>query len=75
MKKTVLWLLILSYAVFFIAWLMIGLKIADHDYAYRVEAYIALGALAVNLLCHIIRLFSNKCPHCGMPIVEKTEDP
>lgn len=65
MKRALFRITAASYAVFFVAWGVIGLKILDHDYDFAVWAYIALVGLVAACLATIARAFTNRCPHCG----------
>ena len=65
MKKISTWVLAITFIVFFIDWAVMGLKLLDGNYNTAAEAYTALLCVAIILICIIIRMFSDKCPHCG----------
>lgn len=65
MKKAVTWGLVISYIIFFIDMVVMGIKIFGGNYDVVAEGYIALIFLWISCACNIYRAFSNRCPHCG----------
>ena len=65
MKKTAIWLAVISIIVFVLDWGIMGLKLLDNNYLITIEAYIGLISLAVFFGCVLYLKFANRCPHCG----------
>ncbi|MBR2950865.1 MAG: zinc ribbon domain-containing protein [Lachnospiraceae bacterium] len=65
MKKTAVWLAVISIIIFVIAWGIIGLKILDGNYVFMIEAYAALVSLVIFIVCALYMKITDRCPHCG----------
>ena len=65
MKKTAVWLAVISITVFVIAWGVMGLKIFNNDYLITSETYTGLISLIVFFICILYIKFTDRCPHCG----------
>lgn len=65
MKKTAIWLAVISIIIFVIAWGVIGLKILDGDYMFTTEAYVSLACLVICLISLFYIKIKDRCPHCG----------
>lgn len=64
-KKTVTWVLIITFFAFFIDWAVLGIKLLNGNYDVVVEAYIGAVCFPIMFVCLLIKRFSSKCPHCG----------
>jgi len=73
MKRAFRWVFAAAVLVFVIDWGVAGVKIFSGDYDIVVEAYVALGCLAVFTGFVVVRLFSERCPHCGRLHLTKGE--
>ena len=55
----------IAIAVLIIAWIVIGIHLADNNYDFLTWAYIALVCVVLIAICSLIKAFGAKCPHCG----------
>ena len=67
MRKAANWTLGIALTVFTIDWGVMGVKLLDNNYDVTVEACIGAACFVVIIICCFIRIFTNKCPHCGEP--------
>ncbi len=67
MKKIALWATVISFAVFVIAWGVLGLEIFSGHYDdMELPLYIGAASWIVLMVSIIaLRWSSWKCPHCG----------
>ena len=65
MKKVAIWGAAIAFVTFVITWGVMGLSLADGGYDIQTMAYIGLVCWIVLLICLLILVVSNKCPHCG----------
>ena len=68
MKKAVNWILLAAFVVFCLDWAALGVKLLNGSYDILVEVSIGAVCWVVIIVCILLRLFSNRCPHCGKPI-------
>lgn len=68
MKKTAIWMAIVSFVVFVIDWGIVGLKLLDGDYDITVGAYVGATCLVVLFICILYIKFTHRCQHCGKMI-------
>lgn len=65
MRKVANWALVIAFVIFLIDWAIMGVKLIDNDYNITVEAYIGLVCFIVIIVSIFIRVYTNRCPHCG----------
>ena len=65
MKKIFPWVFLSALVVFLIAWGVMGVKLLDGNYDITAESYAGAGCIVVMVICWVVKLFSNRCPHCG----------
>ncbi len=71
MKKIVTRILIAALIVWIIDLIIIGLKIFSHDYDLIPEEYIGYSCCLIFIVCGILKLFSERCSHCGKVQITK----
>ncbi len=65
-KKTALWVFIITFTAFIIDWAYIGIKLIDGTYDFTLAAYIGLALLILIFASLLTYKFcSGKCPNCG----------
>ena len=64
MKKTAVWLAVISAFVFVIAWGVGGVMILNNDYENYAWVYVGLISMVI-FFCSLIYLKTIRCPHCG----------
>ncbi len=65
MKKCAIWGAIISFVTFLITWGVMGLEIVSGEYDITALAYTGLACWIVLIICLMILVVNNKCPHCG----------
>lgn len=73
MKKVATWGVLISFGIALISFAIIGVKLLAGNYEFTIEAYIGAACFYIMIVCGLIRVFNNKCPHCGKMILDNGE--
>ena len=73
MRKIANWALGIAFIIALIDWGIMGVKLLENDYNITVEAHIGLVCYIVILVGVFIRIFTDRCPHCGKIRISKGE--
>ena len=66
MKKTAIWLAVISAIVLFTTLGIVGVKLLDGNYDTNAEVIIAGGSFVIFLISVVCyKLNDIRCPHCG----------
>lgn len=72
MKKATIYIYWIAVGVTFIAFAIMGIKLLDNNYDFMAEAYVGAASSFVMFICSLIRVFGNRCTHCGKTITDNS---